>query len=221
MKYYIAENGQPAGPFEPNELLMHGLTVNSLVWTEGMANWTSASQVPELAALLSGQTFNPGDINMQLPPMPPMGNQQPLPPMPQMPIPTGPTTPTTPSQPYNLPKTGPTTSNTGNNQPAPKTWFVESVIATLACSFCCGVPLIGLIPGAIAIFNAWGAKTSYASGDTVTGAKKASTARKWFFITVIVGIVCSIFGGASQLMNNPNIIQDIQNGNFSPFYGIP
>ena len=54
MKYYIAENGQPAGPFEPNELLMHGLTVNSLVWTEGMANWTSASQVPELAALLSG-----------------------------------------------------------------------------------------------------------------------------------------------------------------------
>ena len=30
MKYYIAENGQQAGPFEPNELLLHGLTVKCL-----------------------------------------------------------------------------------------------------------------------------------------------------------------------------------------------
>jgi hypothetical protein len=43
MKYYIAENGQPAGPFEPSELMAHGLTVNSLVWGEGMPNWVSAS----------------------------------------------------------------------------------------------------------------------------------------------------------------------------------
>ena len=76
MKYYIAENGQQAGPYEPYELPLHGLTVNSLVWREGMANWTSASQVPELMALLSGQTINLGDSDAPLPPMPPMGNQQ-------------------------------------------------------------------------------------------------------------------------------------------------
>ena len=55
MRYYIAEKGQPVGPFEPNELLAHGLTANSLVWGEGMPSRTSASQVPELMALLTGQ----------------------------------------------------------------------------------------------------------------------------------------------------------------------
>ena len=65
MKYYIAENNQTAGPFEPSELLAHGLTVNSLVWTEGMPNWTSASQIPELMVLLSGQptTYGHGTNN--------------------------------------------------------------------------------------------------------------------------------------------------------------
>ena len=69
MKYYIAENGQQAGPFEPNELLLHGLTVNSLVWCEGMPSWVSANQLPELMALLSGQTFNP-NLNSPLSPRP-------------------------------------------------------------------------------------------------------------------------------------------------------
>lgn len=54
MKYYIAENGQPAGPFELKELLEHGLTVNSQVWNETMDNWASATQVPEVYNLLRG-----------------------------------------------------------------------------------------------------------------------------------------------------------------------
>ena len=53
MKYYIAQNGQPAGPFEVQELLQQGLTINSQVWNETMSGWQPASQVPELAALLT------------------------------------------------------------------------------------------------------------------------------------------------------------------------
>ena len=41
MKYFIAENGQQAGPFEPNELLLHGLTVNSLVLQDSLLFWES------------------------------------------------------------------------------------------------------------------------------------------------------------------------------------
>lgn len=52
MKYYIAENGQPAGPFELKDLMQHGLTPNSQVWNEKMSGWTRASEVPELMALL-------------------------------------------------------------------------------------------------------------------------------------------------------------------------
>ena len=55
MKFYIAENGKPAGPFEANELLAHGLTVNSQVWNESMDGWQRASAVPELMALLNNQ----------------------------------------------------------------------------------------------------------------------------------------------------------------------
>lgn len=57
MKYYIAQNGQPVGPFEPNELLQHGLTNDTQVWNESMTGWMPASQVPELTPLLTQQTY--------------------------------------------------------------------------------------------------------------------------------------------------------------------
>lgn len=53
MKYYIAENGQPSGPFEIDELIQHGLTVNSLVWNDSLTGWTKASDVVELQPVLS------------------------------------------------------------------------------------------------------------------------------------------------------------------------
>lgn len=228
MKYYIAENGQQVGPFEPNELLLHGLTVNSLVWCEGMTNWTSASQVPELMALLSGQTFNPGNVDTQLPPVPPMG-QTPLPQVPpfggtQQP-PTQPTTtgtpygPGTPNQPYAPPQYGPSTNQTNPQQIMPKTWLTESVIATVVCCMCCGASYFGLIPGAIAIFNAWGSKTCYTKGDINGANKKSASAKMWFYITLIVGVVFTLYT-SYQLMSNPNLIQDIQNGNFGYLYHI-
>ena len=226
MKYYIAENGQQAGPFEPRELLSHGLTVNSLVWCEGMPAWTSASQVPELMALLTGQPVDMGNAGgVPLPPVPPMGGQTPLPPLPtpqaplpQMPAPSEPSAPTT-NQPINLPQPGPTTTNTPN-QAIPKTWLMESILATVACSFCCGVPLVGLIPGAIAIFNAWGSKTCYAKGDIDGANKKSAKAKKWFYITLLVGAAFALYGGFRQISSNPNFMEDIQNGNLGFFYVI-
>ena len=53
MKYYIAENGQPVGPFEIHELLQRGLNMNSQLWNEGMPSWLTASQIPEVAAALN------------------------------------------------------------------------------------------------------------------------------------------------------------------------
>lgn len=64
MKYYIAQNGQPTGPFEMQELLQQGLTVNSQVWNESMTGWQPAGQVPELAALFTQ------NVAPQMPPQP-------------------------------------------------------------------------------------------------------------------------------------------------------
>lgn len=55
MKYYIAENGQPVGPFEIHELLQRGLNMNSQLWNEGMPSWLTASQIPEVAAALNAR----------------------------------------------------------------------------------------------------------------------------------------------------------------------
>ena len=54
-QYYLVKDNQQLGPFPIEQLLGNGLTPQSLVWCEGMANWTQASQVPELAPLFAPQ----------------------------------------------------------------------------------------------------------------------------------------------------------------------
>jgi membrane protease subunit (stomatin/prohibitin family) len=57
-KFYVALGGQQAGPFDLATLQQHvqagQLTKETLVWKEGMANWTAAGQVPDLANLFGG-----------------------------------------------------------------------------------------------------------------------------------------------------------------------
>ena len=222
MKYYIAENGQPAGPFEPNELMLHGLTVNSLVWCEGMPNWTSASQVPELMALLSGQPFNPGNIDVSMPQVPPMGTEVPLPQVPpfgggqQQPAPYGtPYGQGTGNQPYAPPQYGPST-NQPTNQIMPKTWLTESILVTAASLLCC-FNIVGLITGVLAIIKANGVKSKYMKGD-VTGANNDSaSAKKWVLITVAVGVIWSLIQGY-RIVTDPSFLPQIQEGTFGSLY---
>ena len=55
VKFFIANNGQQQGPYEMPMLgqMIKGGQVNqqTLVWREGMAAWSPAGQVPELATL--------------------------------------------------------------------------------------------------------------------------------------------------------------------------
>jgi membrane protease subunit (stomatin/prohibitin family) len=65
--FFVAMNGSQAGPFETpalQEKIASGqLTRDTLVWKQGMAQWTAAHQVPELANLFQGAP----------PPLPPQG----------------------------------------------------------------------------------------------------------------------------------------------------
>ena len=49
MKYWIIIDDRHAGPFSAQQLLDTGLTPDTLVWTEGMPDWTRAANVAELA----------------------------------------------------------------------------------------------------------------------------------------------------------------------------
>ncbi|MBI5640716.1 MAG: SPFH domain-containing protein [Nitrospirae bacterium] len=55
--YYVALGGQQAGPFETNILKQKikagEITRDTLVWKSGMAEWTAAGAVPDLAELFS------------------------------------------------------------------------------------------------------------------------------------------------------------------------
>ena len=51
--YYILENNQQAGPFTLEQLAARGINGFTSVWTQGMANWVPASQVPELQAVIN------------------------------------------------------------------------------------------------------------------------------------------------------------------------
>ena len=51
-QYYLIINGTENGPLSSEELKEKGLTSSSLVWKEGMDNWTEAKNVEELKKIV-------------------------------------------------------------------------------------------------------------------------------------------------------------------------
>jgi hypothetical protein len=51
-EYYLADGGQRRGPFPIEQLRAQGLTADTLVWREGMANWERAEDVIEVRPYL-------------------------------------------------------------------------------------------------------------------------------------------------------------------------
>ncbi len=53
MEYFIIdENNKQAGPFSPDQLAQKAITPETLVWTQGMADWTPAWKIAELKNVL-------------------------------------------------------------------------------------------------------------------------------------------------------------------------
>jgi hypothetical protein len=65
--FHVALGGQQVGPFDLAALQQYvqsgQLTRETLVWKQGMANWTAAGQVPDLSGLFGATP----------PPLPPTG----------------------------------------------------------------------------------------------------------------------------------------------------
>lgn len=77
MKNYhiIGKNGQQAGPFPGEDLAKQGVTRDTFVWCEGMANWQKAGEVEELCALFA--PVNTATQPIQPKPQPAPAPQQP------------------------------------------------------------------------------------------------------------------------------------------------
>ncbi|MCX7696563.1 MAG: DUF4339 domain-containing protein [Bacteroidales bacterium] len=51
-KYFIHNGIEPQGPFDINELKKRGVNKDTLIWFEGLPNWTSAENIDELKDIL-------------------------------------------------------------------------------------------------------------------------------------------------------------------------
>jgi uncharacterized RDD family membrane protein YckC len=51
-KFHIVINGQKLGPFSIDELKSYNIQRETLVWTEGLGNWTKAEHIPLLKEVL-------------------------------------------------------------------------------------------------------------------------------------------------------------------------
>ena len=58
-QYFYAEGDQQLGPFSFDELKTKNLSPDTLVWFEGMTDWTRAGDVQELAELFTASTSAP------------------------------------------------------------------------------------------------------------------------------------------------------------------
>lgn len=59
MKYYVAHDNRPVGPFELWELKGNGVTADSLLWHAGLPQWVRASSLPEVMEELSHESMPP------------------------------------------------------------------------------------------------------------------------------------------------------------------
>lgn len=66
MEFFIIDrNGQQAGPFSFDQLVQKGISPETLVWKQGMADWTPAWKVEELRAVLEAVEANQSNRNAQ------------------------------------------------------------------------------------------------------------------------------------------------------------
>lgn len=59
MEYYYTDGINNFGPFTLDQLREKNITATTKVWYSGMANWTPASEVPELAGILQAAEPSP------------------------------------------------------------------------------------------------------------------------------------------------------------------
>jgi hypothetical protein len=157
-------HGTQQGPMS-KELLISYITTDTMIWCNGMTNWTKAGDVPEIASLL-GDRLSPeikSATSSQAPP-PPVGQQ---------------------SNPY----ASASSANKIHMQgPPPKNWLVESILVTL---FCC-IPFgIAGIVHASKVENLWYMGDHTGAYRAADNAKKWT--KVGFFTTLILGILYLIF----------------------------
>lgn len=168
--FYLTLQNEQKGPVEASQLTALGVNANTLVWTEGMAQWAPAGQVQELASFFA-PTAQPAT-----PPTPSYAAQQVAPqPAPQ---------PAQQAAPQSVVYVQ--TNPSGTSQPAMPKPGSNMVLAVLT-TVCCCLPL-----GIVGIVYASKVDGLYFAGDYAGALSAAKSARTWSVIGIVASLVISI-----------------------------
>lgn len=171
MKYYVAENEQPVGPFEVSQLIARGLKGTDLVWTEGLEGWVTAESVEEIRMALYAPNGSSQEYReTAIPEINPAQNTQ-CPPPPFRPAYAQPAQPTQPHA-------------AGFQQQVdeipPKNWLLESILVTILC--CLPFGIVGIIK-ASSVNSLW------MTGQYDNARKASADAKRWTIIGLCCGLV--------------------------------
>lgn len=168
--FYLTPQNEQKGPVEASQLVTLGVNANTLVWTEGMAQWTPAGQVQDLASF-----FAPA-AQPATPPTPSYAAQQVAPqPAPQ---------PAQQAAPQSVVYVQ--TNPSGTSQPAMPKPGSNMILAVLT-TVCCCLPL-----GIVGIVYASKVDGLYFAGDYAGALSAAKSARTWSVIGIVASLVIGI-----------------------------
>lgn len=192
--FYLDSARQQQGPVDGAQLPSYGVNAETLVWCNGMADWTPAGQVPELAAILTpNPTYtapNPGYA------APNPGYGQPNPGYNASPGYQQPATPNPAPGAYGQGAPQPNPYGAAGQPPCPDNNLVWAILTTL---FCC-LPF-----GIVAIVYSSKVNSLYATGQYAMAVDASEKAKKWSIwsaasaiaIWVIYALVLLIIAAAS------------------------
>lgn len=167
MKYWLIIDSVQRGPLSLDEVAATpGLQPTTPVWHEGLADWTTAIALPEIAAILDNrQPYNPGYTQAQQPfrqyAQQPYGQQR---------YPDNAYASYASNEPI----------NPNGMPPMPNNYLVWAIIATI----CCCLPT-----GVVAIIYASKVSPAYIRGDYNAALDASSKAQWWVIISFVAGLI--------------------------------
>lgn len=191
MNYWIIVNDHHDGPYTVDTLVANGLKSDDLVWTEGLADWTPAGNILELAeamnlrdSMVAAQAEPAAPATAEVIEIVETEAEAPVEQEPACNVEPDPQ-PQPAQEPYAAPQmqaaytqTAPAqaAAMTQQTEPCPPAYIAWSIIVTVLCCTIVGIP---------AIVFASMTKSAYYRGD-LAKAKRYSEITQWFIIAAIV-----------------------------------
>ena len=169
MKFYVAENEKPVGPFEVSQLVARGLKGSDLVWAEGYETWVRADSVDEIKEALAAPSVASAEAYRETA-IPQLPNEN--------------TVPGCPPPPYQQPyQQQPNQPQQQSYVAPPQSGLVESILVTLLC--CLPFGIVGIV-------NAANVNSQWSAGRYEEAEKSSANAKRWTIIGAITGFVVSV-----------------------------